>query len=81
MSDSDVALIAHLMRRAGFGATRSELDELTAKGYETVVEELLSPEQFPDIEMDVWKRYEMELMYNNTFALHAGFWVYRMVNR
>ena len=26
MSDKDIALMAHLMRRAGFGATRDELE-------------------------------------------------------
>ena len=43
MANHDVALMGHLMRRAGFGATRQELDEYAAKGYETVVEELLNP--------------------------------------
>ena len=33
--------IAHLMRRAGFGATRDELDRLTALGYEGAVDDLL----------------------------------------
>ncbi|MQF69885.1 DUF1800 domain-containing protein [SAR202 cluster bacterium AD-804-J14_MRT_500m] len=37
-------LIAHLMRRAGFGATREEIERLTSLGYERVVEELLDPD-------------------------------------
>ena len=37
----DIALMAHLMRRAGFGATRDELEARVAKGYEATVEELL----------------------------------------
>ena len=37
----EIALMAHLMRRAGFGEPRWELDARTAKGYEAVVEELL----------------------------------------
>jgi uncharacterized protein (DUF1800 family) len=41
----DIGLIAHLMRRAGFGATRAELEERAAKGYDATVEELLSPEE------------------------------------
>jgi uncharacterized protein (DUF1800 family) len=40
----DIALMAHLMRRAGFGATRTELEERAAKGYDATVEELLNPE-------------------------------------
>ena len=41
MGNSEVQLIAHLMRRAGFGATRDQLDAHAAKGYEETVEELL----------------------------------------
>ena len=39
----DVALMAHLMRRAGFGATPEELDRYLAMGYEATVEELVNP--------------------------------------
>ena len=39
----DLALMAHLMRRAGFGATRTELEEYVAKGYDAMVEELIDP--------------------------------------
>ena len=39
----DIALMAHLMRRAGFGAGRDELEQRVAKGYEATVEELLHP--------------------------------------
>ena len=39
----DIALIAHLMRRAGFGASRAELEERAAKGYDATLEELLNP--------------------------------------
>ena len=43
MADKDIALMAHLMRRAGFGASYDELEARVAKGYEATVEELLSP--------------------------------------
>jgi hypothetical protein len=39
----DIELMAHLMRRAGFGAGRDELEARVAKGYEETVEELLHP--------------------------------------
>jgi len=39
----DIALMAHLMRRAGFGAGRDELEARVAKGYEATVEELQQP--------------------------------------
>ena len=44
MGNNDIALMAHLMRRAGFGATRDELEARAAKGYEATVEELLNPD-------------------------------------
>ena len=39
----DLAVMAHLMRRAGFGATRDELEKRVAVGYEATVDELLNP--------------------------------------
>ena len=44
MASESIELIAHLMRRAGFGAGRDELEKRAAKGYEATVEELLNPE-------------------------------------
>jgi hypothetical protein len=46
----DIALMAHLMRRAGFGATRDEVEARVAQGYEATVEELLDPERAPPID-------------------------------
>ena len=48
MSDHDVALMGHLMRRAGFGCQYQELEDRAAKGYEETVEELLNPLDNPD---------------------------------
>ena len=44
MADKDIALMAHLMRRAGFSATREELEARVAEGYEATVDELVYPE-------------------------------------
>src|SRR2546427_12550243 len=44
MASEDIALMAHLMRRAGFGASREELEARAARGYEATVEELVNPE-------------------------------------
>ena len=43
MSAQDTRLIAHLMRRAGFGATREEIEAYAARGYDATVEELIDP--------------------------------------
>ena len=45
MANDDIALMAHLMRRAGFGAPRAELEARVAKGYEATVEELVDPDR------------------------------------
>ena len=41
---TDIALMAHLMRRAGFGASRAEIEERARRGYDETVEQLLHPE-------------------------------------
>ena len=38
-----IALMGHLMRRAGFGAPYEELVARAAKGYEVTLDELLNP--------------------------------------
>ncbi|PYM13870.1 MAG: hypothetical protein DMD81_19820 [Candidatus Rokuibacteriota bacterium] len=54
----DIALMAHLMRRAGFGAGRDELEARLAKGYEATVEELLHPETQPPVDVYTLLRYQ-----------------------
>ena len=49
-NQDDIALMAHLMRRAGFGASRDELEARVAKGYDATVEELLNPETQPPVD-------------------------------
>ena len=39
----DLALMAHLMRRAGFGANRDELERLADLGYDAAVDVLIDP--------------------------------------
>jgi hypothetical protein len=80
MAHEDLALMAHLMRRAGFGASREELEARAAKGYEATVEELLHPEAEP---VD---RYEF-LRYQPSFwkpvtspGMGMAAWVYTMLN-
>ncbi len=49
-SREEIALMAHLMRRAGFGASYEELEALAENGYEEMVEQLLHPAQQPGID-------------------------------
>ena len=59
MPSKDIALMAHLMRRAGFGASYEELETRAAKGYEATVEELLDPDAhgIPGVDMHMFRRY------------------------
>ena len=74
---SDRGLVAHLMRRAGFGATPSELDRLTAeKTYEEIVDDLVTPERFEELDQSYIDRYYG----GEPVAVHVGKWIYRMAN-
>ena len=79
MADNDIALMAHLMRRAGFGAQYDELAARAAKGYEATVEELLHPEDHPNgMDLDLAERYFIEW---NQFTRGVPEYIaFRMIN-
>ena len=79
MGENRLALTAHLMRRAGFGATREELETLAERDYEGLVADLVNPERFPPVDEDVLERYYgwLEGVQGKVWA---GVWIYRMVN-
>ncbi len=79
MSNPEIALMAHLMRRAGFGATRDELEEGVAKGYEAVVEELLYPTDPQNLPDDLIRRYHTEQAELRLSDGAAAYWLYRMI--
>ncbi len=79
MADQDIALMAHLLRRAGFGATRKDLEAYVAKGYEATVEELLHPEDSPDLEYDLLERYMEEWHDRSATDACRQLWFYRMI--
>ena len=80
MTDQNIALMAHLMRRAGFGASRDELEHCVEQGYEATVEELLdtsNPNNMPD---DIIRRYHAEQSELRDLAGSAAYWMYRMIS-
>ena len=79
MADQDIALMAHLLRRAGFGATRKDLEAYVDKGYEATVEELLHPEDAPDLEYDLLERYMEEWHDRSATDACRQLWFYRMI--
>ena len=74
------ALMAHLTRRAGFGANRDELEAYVAKGYEATVEGLLHPVDDAYLERDVVDRYYIEIEDQRQATSAGGWWLYRMIN-
>ena len=59
--NTDIELMAHLIRRAGFSATRDELNRYMEQGYESTVEELLNPKDRGLIPEDIIRRLHMSL--------------------
>ena len=80
MSTNDISLMAHLMRRAGFGAPMEELEARAAKGYEATVEELLHPEEQPDLERDIMLRYKNEWVGKVGLENEQEEWTFSMIN-
>ena len=78
MSSTDMATMAHLLRRAGFGATRGELEEYSAKGYAATVEELLHPDDPNRIPDDLIWRYHPDQSEARVPDCASPFWLYRM---
>ena len=76
----DIALMAHLMRRAGFGAGRSELEARAEQGYESTVEDLLNPDNHPPVDDDVLFRYFPNYEGGMAPVQSQAHWLYRMVN-
>jgi uncharacterized protein (DUF1800 family) len=72
--------MAHLYRRAGFGASRDELEAAVVRGYEATVEELLHPEQQPDLDLDLIYRFYPDVKEEREIEITQAYWVYRMIN-
>ena len=81
MSDDSISLMAHLMRRAGFGGSREELEARAANGYEATVEELLSDDSREPMEMHELLRYHPWAWKPGTIqGMGHTNWLYRMIN-
>ena len=80
MANSELALLAHLLRRAGFGATRDELEGYVAQGYAATVEQLLHPELAPTLDEDVLRRYHIDQNSLMLIESSQAYWLYRIIN-
>ena len=79
-STEEISLISHLMRRAGFGADRDQLEALAAKGYAVVVEELLNPEAQPPFDDDLAYRYFPYFRIGTAIQSQQAHWMLRMIS-
>tara|TARA_Y100001960_G_scaffold95439_1_gene102758 strand:- start:2169 stop:3530 length:1362 start_codon:yes stop_codon:yes gene_type:complete len=74
---SDRDQVAHLMRRAGFGATADELDYFTKnKEYSEIVDDLVNPQRFPEIDQAYLDRY----YFHENMPGYVTKWLFRMLN-
>ena len=76
----ELSLMAHLFRRAGFGATYEELEQSLSDGYEATVERLLHPEDAPEWDDALFRRYHVDQ--NSVMLIESAqsYWLYRMIN-
>ena len=77
MSIESISLMAHLMRRGSFGATRTEVEAAVSNGYESTVEQLLQPGDPGNMPDDIIKRLNGGIEEGPNGA--ASYWTYRMI--
>ena len=80
MSTNETALIAHLMRRAGFGARYDEIEALAEQGYDATVDWLLNPVGEPETDDDITLRFTPMHVDPQGFVGPASRWLYRILN-
>ncbi len=80
MAEQDIALVAHLLRRAGFGADRDEIEAKAAQGYDATVQSLLNPESQSGVDNDLLMRYYPSYYEAAAIETNVQAWVFTMVN-
>ena len=78
MAERDIQLLAHLMRRAGFGATREELERCAQDGYEATVERLLDTGSGAGMSEYLIRRYHPDESSMLLGSAGIDAWFYRM---
>ena len=73
-------LISHLARRAGFGSTPDEIDQLIKLEYENVVEKYLNVENVPEVDILELYRYHPMIERPVLVGQSQFWWLYHMVN-
>ena len=76
--DNDIELIAHLMRRAGFGANREQIEAYADAGYQDTVDFLLNPSKEERMDDHLIRRFHPELSGMMGPNAPGQNWLYRM---
>ena len=76
--DNEIRLIAHLMRRAGFGANREQIGMRANAGYQNTVEALLNPGEEDRMDDHLIRRFHPELSGMMGPNAPGQNWLYRM---
>ena len=74
-----IELMAHLMRRAGFGSTREDLSERMHKGYEETVDDLLAAGNERSMGDDLVRRFHHELSGLLGGGSAGEHWLYHLI--
>ena len=77
---TDLQLMAHLMRRAGFGASRSQIEAHAEKGYDATVEEFLTSDGSYEITDDLIWRYHNEQSGMMGQIAPGTYWLYKLIS-
>ena len=77
---TDIPLLAHLMRRAGFGGRYDELEDNAAQGYDATLDWLLHPEREPETDDDLSIRFTPTYIIPPGYAGALARWIYRILN-
>ena len=70
--------ISHLLKRAGFGGSKKEIDFLSKKNFEDAVDYLLDNEDKNPVPTDLLRRYQIDLSDVRSVISSGAFWMYRL---
>ena len=77
--NTDIKLMAHLLRRAGFGATKEQLDKYTSIGYEKVVDSLIDNNDSSRINDALVRRYFPDQSVTHDTVGGGSYLLYRLI--
>ena len=77
---TNIGLVGHLMRRAGFGEPLSRLEQRSINSYEAIVESLIDVKKFSRLDEDLLERHNIQHADEESRQWTRARWIYRMIN-